>query len=180
MLVIALAIKLDSPGPILFQQVRVGRDKKPFVIVKFRTMRQRAEAHLADKVLSTAEDPRITRVGRLLRRTSLDEIPQLFNVVRGQMSLVGPRPLIPEQLQALDADSEDRFTVLPGLTGLAQVSGRRSLPWPKQIALDVAYARHMSFRGDLLIIFRSVRILATGAGVYGSSEDNWRRYVGRR
>jgi lipopolysaccharide/colanic/teichoic acid biosynthesis glycosyltransferase len=179
-LLVALAIRMDSRGPAFFRQARIGRDRRRFVIIKFRTMTDRPNHERQpqqDKGLFSDHDQRITRVGRILRRISLDELPQLLNVLKGDMSLVGPRPIIPEQLSALDSESDERFDIRPGLTGLAQVSGRRALSWPQQLSHDVDYARRVSFALDLKIILWTVAIVATGSGVYGSPKDNWRQYI---
>lgn len=180
LLLVALAIRLESPGSVFFRQVRIGRDQEPFSILKFRTMtdkpREAAEPNHDGGVFND-QDQRITRVGRVLRRLSLDELPQLLNVLRGDMSLVGPRPIIPEQLAAVDSESSERFDVHPGLTGLAQVSGRRTLSWPQQLYHDVEYARRVTFVMDLKIILRTIKVIATGTGIYGTPQDNWRQYV---
>jgi lipopolysaccharide/colanic/teichoic acid biosynthesis glycosyltransferase len=180
MLLIALAIRLDSRGPVFFRQERVGQGKQRFTLVKFRTMRERPANEIdqrSEKVLLNCRDQRITRVGRILRRLSLDELPQIWNVLNGDMSVVGPRPIIPEQLDALGAEADGRFSVRPGITGLAQVNGRRSLSWPLQLAHDVEYACHVSFAKDVIIIFRTFGIILSGSGIYGREEDNWRQHI---
>lgn len=173
----ALAIKLDSPGPVFFQQERVGRGGARFEVVKFRTMthREAVDQH-AEQVVEGNADARITRVGRLLRVTSLDELPQLVNVLRGEMSLVGPRPILPEQLEVVPEDRMGRFAVRPGITGLAQVRGRRSLDWMEQLAYDVEYARAPGVGRDLGIMARTVWVVLTGSGIYGDASKNWRAY----
>lgn len=179
-LLVALAIGMESRGPIFFRQVRIGRGREPFAILKFRTMSDRpgkAGEPNHDEGVFDDQDQRITRVGRRLRRLSLDELPQLLNVLRGDMSLVGPRPIIPEQLAAVDSESNERFDVHPGLTGLAQVNGRRALSWPQQLCHDVEYARRVSFVLDLKIILRTIGVIVTGSGIYGTPQDNWRQYV---
>jgi lipopolysaccharide/colanic/teichoic acid biosynthesis glycosyltransferase len=179
-LLVALAIRVDSQGPAFFRQQRIGRDRQRFVIIKFRTMADRPSHERQsqqDEGVFTDHDQRITRVGRVLRRLSLDELPQLLNILRGDMSLVGPRPIIPEQLSALDVESDERFDVRPGVTGLAQISGRRALSWPQQLAHDVDYARRISLALDLKIILWTVAIVVTGSGIYGSPKDNWRQYI---
>lgn len=153
---IAAAIRWSSPGPILFRQVRAGRGGRPFGLYKFRTMRVGARSDAAGKVHVdapiAADDPAITPLGRWLRRYGLDEIPQILNVLRGDMSLVGPRPTIPEQVAAYTAWERRRLEVLPGITGLAQVSGRNNLPWPERIRLDIDYVDSRSFREDLRLL----------------------------
>ncbi|MFC7265335.1 sugar transferase [Streptomyces lutosisoli] len=173
-LVICLAVATTSPGGVLFRQVRAGRDGRPFEMLKFRTMRSGADAERAaltarnetdGHLFKLRHDPRITPVGRLLRRLSLDELPQLVNVFRGEMSLVGPRPL-----PLADSDytgvARDRLSVLPGLTGLWQVSGRSDLPWEEMVRLDLHYVRHCSLRLDLAILVRTVSAVLTGRGAH--------------
>ncbi len=177
MLVVAAVIRLTSPGPALFRQVRIGKDHQPFVMFKFRTMRSGSsdEVHreyvrsmLAGEISSVDglykldRDPRITPVGALLRRLSLDELPQLLNVLRGEMSLVGPRPALPWELELLPAWAEPRFRVPPGLTGLWQVSGRNRLTMLRAVELDVEYASHSSFWTDLKILLLTVPALLRG------------------
>jgi lipopolysaccharide/colanic/teichoic acid biosynthesis glycosyltransferase len=174
---VAAAIKLDSPGPVFFRQERVGMDRVPFEVVKFRTMthRERVDQH-AEQVVEGNTDARITRVGRLLRVSSVDELPQLVNVLRGEMSLIGPRPILPEQLEVVPEDKMVRFDVRPGITGLAQVNGRRSLDWMEQLAYDADYARDHHFRRDLGILLRTVTVVLTGSGIYADASKNWRAY----
>lgn len=173
----AAAIKLDSPGPVLFRQTRIGQGRRPFQVVKFRTMthRTRVDQH-AEAVVEGNADARITRVGRWLRVSSIDELPQLVNVLRGEMSLVGPRPVLPEQVEVIPEDRMSRFDVRPGITGLAQVRGRRGLDWMEQLGYDVEYARRPSLGHDLGILFRTVWVVATGSGIYGDATKNWRAY----
>jgi exopolysaccharide biosynthesis polyprenyl glycosylphosphotransferase len=173
--VIALAIKVDSRGPVLFKQIRVGRDGREFVIFKFRTMYTDAEARLSelkhlnegDGVLfKMRDDPRVTSMGRWLRRYSLDELPQLFNVVSGQMSLVGPRPPLPVEVAAYADDVHRRLAVKPGMTGLWQVSGRSDLPWEEAVRLDLRYVENWSLSMDLVIMLRTVTAVARSSGAY--------------
>lgn len=175
LLAIALLVRRDSPGPVLFRQVRVGRDGRLFVIYKFRTMYVDAEARLAelrhlnefDGVLfKMRNDPRITRVGKWLRRYSLDELPQLFNVVRGQMSLVGPRPPLPEEVAQYPDDARRRLVVKPGITGLWQVSGRSDLSWEESVRLDLRYVENWSIPLDLVILLRTLAAVARASGAY--------------
>lgn len=162
---VAIAIKLDSQGPVLFRQERIGKDGKPFRFWKFRTMIEGAESKGAGYFV-TQEDPRITRVGRWLRRFSIDELPQLINAVLGQMSLVGPRPTLRYQVEQYDGFQWQRLRALPGITGLAQVMGRNELSWPERIRLDVWYVRHWSFALDLHILGRTAGVILRGAGTY--------------
>ena len=182
MLVIALAVKLDSPGPVLFRQTRLGRDRRPFTILKVRTMQHRDAAaidQVRERVLVEGRDPRITRVGRMLRATSLDEVPQVWNVLRGDMSLVGPRPVLPEQLRAIPRRYFARFDVAPGVTGLAQVRGRRSLDWLAVLAADAEYARAPTLMGDIAILARTLLVVLRREGIYGGEGENWRTYLAR-
>jgi lipopolysaccharide/colanic/teichoic acid biosynthesis glycosyltransferase len=164
----AVAIKLESRGPVLYRQRRVGRDGLPFDLWKLRTMVPRAET-MGAGVYVLEGDPRITRVGRLLRRFSLDELPNLVNVLRGDMAIVGPRPTVQEQVDRYTERQRRRLEVKPGITGWAQVNGRTSLPWPERIELDVWYVEHRSLWLDLRILAKTARMLATGHGLY--SED---------
>ena len=173
--VLALAVAGGSPGPVLFRQVRVGKDGHEFVMYKFRTMRCDALAQLAevrhlndyDEVLfKVRDDPRVTRVGRWLRRFSLDELPQLVNVLRGQMSLVGPRPPLPEEVAVYPADVRRRLAVRPGLTGLWQVSGRSDLPFEEAVKLDLRYVENWSFSLDLVILARTLAAVCRASGAY--------------
>lgn len=177
LVLVAIAVRLDSPGPVFFRQKRIGRGVVPFEVIKFRTMthRERVDQH-AERVIEANTDPRITRVGRVLRVTSIDELPQLINVLRGEMSLVGPRPIIPEQLEVVPEDRMARFDVRPGITGLAQVKGRRSLDWMDQLAYDVDYARRPGLIRDIGILFRTVWVVLTGSGIYADASKNWRAY----
>jgi lipopolysaccharide/colanic/teichoic acid biosynthesis glycosyltransferase len=164
----ALAIKLESRGPVFYRQLRVGRDGEPFELWKLRTMVPGAEA-MGAGIYVIEGDARITRVGRLLRRFSLDELPNLVNVLKGDMAIVGPRPTVREQVDRYTERQLRRLEVKPGITGWAQINGRTSLPWPDRIELDVWYVEHRSLRLDLRILARTARMLATGHGLY--SED---------
>jgi exopolysaccharide biosynthesis polyprenyl glycosylphosphotransferase len=173
---IALAVRLDSPGPVLFRQVRVGARGEEFEMLKFRTMCVDAEARLADLASSydagntvlvkMRRDPRVTRVGRILRRYSLDELPQLLNVLRGDMSLVGPRPPLPQEVEKYEPDAVRRLRVQPGLTGLWQVSGRSELSWDESLRLDLWYVDNWSLMLDIQIIFRTAKAVLRGTGAY--------------
>ncbi|MEV6118680.1 sugar transferase [Streptomyces sp. NPDC052109] len=176
MLLIALIVRLDSAGPSLFRQQRVGRYGDHFTMLKFRTMRPDSEAlraelaHLnqnSDGLLFKVKaDPRVTRVGTLLRRSSLDELPQLLNVVKGHMSLVGPRPPLPEEVEEYTPDIKRRLLVKPGLTGLWQVSGRSDLPWDEAVRLDLGYVDNWSMTLDLSILLRTGSAVVRGTGAY--------------
>jgi lipopolysaccharide/colanic/teichoic acid biosynthesis glycosyltransferase len=153
---IALAIKLTSRGPVFYVQERIGKDARPFLFMKFRTMVVGAESQGAG-ILCLKDDPRVTRVGRFLRRFSLDEAPQLLNVLRGEMSLIGPRPGLAYQVRAYTPFQQRRLTVLPGITGWAQVNGRNAIAWDQRIVRDVEYVEQLSLAMDLRILRRTAR-----------------------
>jgi lipopolysaccharide/colanic/teichoic acid biosynthesis glycosyltransferase len=153
---IALAVKLTSRGPVFYVQERIGKDGVPFPFIKFRTMVVGAESQGAG-ILCLKDDPRVTRVGRLLRRFSLDEAPQLFNILRGEMSLIGPRPGLAYQVRAYTPFQRRRLTVLPGITGWAQVNGRNAIAWDQRIVRDVEYVEQLSLAMDLRILRRTAR-----------------------
>ena len=161
----ALAIKLESRGPVIYRQRRIGKDGRPFELLKLRTMVPGAES-MGAGIYVLEGDPRITRTGRLLRRFSLDELPNLVNVLRGDLAIVGPRPTVQEQVDGYTVRQRRRLEVKPGITGWAQINGRTSLPWPERIELDVWYVEHRSLRLDLRILARTARLLATGRGLY--------------
>jgi lipopolysaccharide/colanic/teichoic acid biosynthesis glycosyltransferase len=165
MAAIALWVRRDSPGPALYRQRRIGYGGEPFTLLKFRTMVVGAETMGAGLAISDG-DRRITRAGRLLRRLSLDELPQLLNVIRGDMSLVGPRPTVASQVELYDAHQRRRLLARPGLTGLAQVSGRNAIPWSERIELDVRYVETWSPRRDLAILGRTARVVLGRGGTY--------------
>ena len=169
--VAALAIKLDDGGPVLYRQRRVGLNGEPFDLVKLRTMEVGAE-HRGARYAVNEGDPRITRAGSLLRKLSLDELPQLWNVVRGDMSLVGPRPTLAYQVERYTPRQRRRLEVKPGITGWAQVNGRARLPWDDRIELDVWYVEHRSPWLDLKILARTPRALF--AGTYKGASGGWR------
>jgi lipopolysaccharide/colanic/teichoic acid biosynthesis glycosyltransferase len=164
-LVCAIAVRLTSRGPVFFRQTRVGMDGVPFEVVKFRTMVDGDNPIFPDA-------SRITSAGRWLRRLSLDELPQLINVARGEMSVVGPRPTLPYQVERYDGYQRQRLAIRPGLTGLAQISGRNSLSWSQRIDFDVEYAQSQSIATDVRILVGTVRVLLTGDGAEGHPEDD--------
>jgi lipopolysaccharide/colanic/teichoic acid biosynthesis glycosyltransferase len=164
----ALLIKLESRGAVFYRQRRVGRGGRPFELWKLRTMVPGAET-MGAGIYIVPGDSRITRVGLRLRRLSLDELPNLINVLRGEMAIVGPRPTVQQQVDRYTERQLRRLEVKPGITGWAQVNGRTSLPWPERIELDVWYVEHRSLALDLRILFKTVRMLASGHGLY--SED---------
>jgi lipopolysaccharide/colanic/teichoic acid biosynthesis glycosyltransferase len=166
----ALAIKLAEGGPVLYRQRRVGKDGAEFELLKLRTMVVGAERQGAGWAVNRG-DPRITRVGRVLRRLSLDEVPQLWNVVRGEMSLIGPRPTLAYQVEQYSARQRKRLDVKPGVTGWAQIHGRASLPWEERIELDVWYVEHRSPGVDLKILLRTPRALL--GGTYKGETGGW-------
>jgi lipopolysaccharide/colanic/teichoic acid biosynthesis glycosyltransferase len=175
MLFIALAIRFSDGGPALFRQTRVGKDGGTFQMYKFRTMVVDAEQRLAelqerndlDGVLfKMRRDPRITPIGARLRKWSLDELPQLFNVLLGEMSLVGPRPPLPAETERYADHVRRRLVVRPGLTGLWQVSGRSDLSWDESVRLDLRYVENWSFALDLLILWKTVSVMFRGSGAY--------------
>ena len=167
----AAAIKLQDSGPVLYRQRRVGLDGQEFELLKLRTMVVGAESHGAGFAVNEG-DPRITRVGRALRRLSIDEIPQLWNVVRGDMSLIGPRPTLAYQVERYTPRQRRRLDVKPGITGWAQIHGRARLPWDERIELDVWYVEHRSPWLDLKILARTPRALF--AGTYKGDSGGWR------
>ena len=169
---IAVAIKLEDRGGILFRQERIGRDGRPFSILKFRTLADEPIQHPSDYLIHGA-DPRITRVGAFLRRWSLDELPQVWNVLRGEMSIVGPRPTLRYQVEQYDEFQRRRLEVLPGVTGWAQVSGRNELPWPERIELDVWYVDHRSLSLDLSILASTFKLLFRPTSIYNDAQGDW-------
>jgi lipopolysaccharide/colanic/teichoic acid biosynthesis glycosyltransferase len=168
-----IAIRLESHGHPIYRQRRVGRDGEPFELYKLRTMVAGAE-HIGAGLAVDAGDRRITRLGERLRRFSIDELPNLVNVLRGEMSLVGPRPTIQVQVDRYTPRQRRRLLALPGITGWAQVNGRASLPWAERIELDLWYLEHASLRLDLRILFASARMAITGHGLYRGPTGGWR------
>ena len=167
-----LAIRLESPGPTIYRQRRVGLDGKTFDVLKLRTMVDGAE-HMGAGLAVNENDSRITRVGAILRRSSLDELPNLLNVLRGDMSLIGPRPTIPVQVESYTERQRGRLAVKPGITGWAQVHGRAALPWSERIELDLYYIAHRSPWLDLRILWRTVVMVLGGSGLYKGESGGW-------
>ena len=170
--ILAVAIRLESPGHPIYRQTRVGKDGEEFQIYKLRTMVAGAESIGAGLAIQEGDD-RITRLGAFVRRYSLDELPNLYNVLRGEMSIVGPRPTVPVQVQQYSERQRGRLSVKPGITGWAQVNGRASLPWDERIELDLWYVEHRSLALDLRILARSLRLVASGRGLYKGEKGGW-------
>lgn len=162
---IAIWIRRDSPGPALFRQERIGYAGRPFTLLKFRSMVVGAQGMGAGLAVSEGDD-RITTAGAILRRLSLDELPQLWNIVRGDMSLVGPRPTVASQVERYDPNQRRRLLARPGLTGLAQVTGRTAIPWSERIAMDLSYVDGWSLRRDLAILARTVVVVVRRESTY--------------
>jgi len=171
--VVCLAVRLESRGSPIYRQRRVGKDGAQFDLLKVRTMVSGAERMGAGLAVDEG-DPRITRIGAIVRRLSLDELPNLVNVLRGQMSLVGPRPTVQVQVSQYTDRQLGRLSVEPGITGWAQVKGRAALPWHERIELDLWYIEHWSVRLDLRILVETVRLLVTGQGLYRGPTGGWR------
>jgi lipopolysaccharide/colanic/teichoic acid biosynthesis glycosyltransferase len=167
-----LAIRLESPGPVIYRQRRVGVHGHEFDVLKLRTMVDGAE-HIGAGLAVNENDSRITRVGTLLRRTSLDELPNLANVLRGDMSLIGPRPTLPAQVAQYSERQRGRLEIKPGITGWAQVNGRASLPWSERIELDLFYIEHRSLGLDVRILWRTVAMVLGGSGLYKGHAGGW-------
>ena len=167
-----VAIRLESKGHPIYRQRRVGLDGREFDVLKLRTMVDGAE-HLGAGLAVDAGDARITKIGALLRRTSIDELPNLVNVLRGEMVIVGPRPTLPAQVALYTERELGRLAVRPGITGWAQVNGRASLPWSERIELDLWYIDHRSWRLDLRILLRSARMVLAGDGLYKGKTGGW-------
>jgi lipopolysaccharide/colanic/teichoic acid biosynthesis glycosyltransferase len=172
LLAAAIAIRIESAGPAIYRQRRAGRDGAPFDVLKLRTMVDGAE-HIGAGLAIDAGDARVTRVGALLRRTSIDELPNLLNVLRGEMSLIGPRPTLPAQVEQYSERQRGRLAIKPGITGWAQVNGRASLPWAERIELDLYYIEHRSTALDLRILGRTVAMVLGGRGLYKGPTGGW-------
>jgi lipopolysaccharide/colanic/teichoic acid biosynthesis glycosyltransferase len=170
--VFAVAIRLESPGPAIYMQTRVGKNGREFKIYKLRTMVRGAEFTGAGLAIQEGDD-RITRIGRVLRRYSLDELPNLWNVLLGEMSIVGPRPTIPIQVEQYTTRQRGRLAVKPGITGWAQINGRASLPWSERIELDLWYVEHRTLALDLRILARTATLVASGHGLYKGERGGW-------
>jgi lipopolysaccharide/colanic/teichoic acid biosynthesis glycosyltransferase len=175
LIVIAVLVAVGSPGGVFYRQTRIGLDSQPFSLIKFRTMgadsdarldRLKAEAELAGPLFKLVDDPRVTPVGRFLRRFSLDELPQLWNVLRGDMSLVGPRPALPCEVDEYTVKALHRLDAVPGMTGAWQVGGRSTLDWHTGLALDLHYVDNWSLRYDALILLKTVRAVVAPVGAY--------------
>lgn len=167
-----IAIRLSSRGPAIYRQRRSGLYGEQFDMLKLRTMVDGAE-HLGAGLAINANDSRVTRIGAFLRRTSLDELPNLLNVLRGEMSLIGPRPTLPAQVAQYTSRQHGRLSVKPGITGWAQINGRASLPWSERIELDLHYIEHRSLLLDLRILLRTPALVLGGGGLYKGQEGGW-------
>jgi len=176
MLLAALLVRVTFGRPLLFRQVRPGRNAVPFTILKFRTMREASD----DAGRTRPDAARLTATGRFLRSTSIDELPELWNVLKGEMSMVGPRPLLVEYLPLYTPEQARRHLVRPGLTGLAQVSGRNAVSWPERLALDVWYVDHQSMWLDLAILVRTVMAVLARRGISAEGEATMPRFTGTR
>jgi lipopolysaccharide/colanic/teichoic acid biosynthesis glycosyltransferase len=170
--VAALAVRLESRGPIVYRQARVGLSGHEFEVLKLRTMVDGAE-HIGAGLAINENDSRITRVGAFLRRTSIDELPNLLNVLRGEMSLIGPRPTLPVQVEQYTPRQRGRLRIKPGITGWAQVNGRATLPWPERIELDLYYIEHRSLALDVQILKRTVAMVLGGSDLYKGAAGGW-------
>jgi lipopolysaccharide/colanic/teichoic acid biosynthesis glycosyltransferase len=172
LLLAMLAIRIESPGAVIYRQRRIGLHGREFEVLKLRTMVRGAE-HIGAGLAINENDSRITRVGTLLRRTSLDELPNLLNVLRGEMSLIGPRPTLPVQVEQYTDRQRGRLAVKPGITGWAQVNGRASLPWSERIELDLYYIEHRSLALELRILWRTAAMVLGGSGIYKGHAGGW-------
>jgi lipopolysaccharide/colanic/teichoic acid biosynthesis glycosyltransferase len=172
LLLAALAIRVESRGPVFYRQRRSGLHGEPFDMLKLRTMVDGAE-HIGAGLAVNAGDSRITRVGAFLRRTSLDELPNLVNVLRGEMALIGPRPTLPAQVAQYTERQRGRLAVKPGITGWAQINGRASLPWSERIELDLYYVEHRSLALDMKILARTPALVLGGGGLYKGQAGGW-------
>jgi lipopolysaccharide/colanic/teichoic acid biosynthesis glycosyltransferase len=176
LLVSMVAIRVESPGSPIYRQRRIGRHGEPFEMLKLRTMVSGAE-HQGAGLAVNYGDPRITRVGHVLRRFSIDELPNLVNVLRGEMSIVGPRPTIQAQVDQYTPLQRRRLEVKPGITGWAQINGRASLPWHQRIELDIWYVDHRTLRLDMAILLKTIRLLASGEGLYKGDRGGWKTHA---
>ncbi|MCT4593951.1 MAG: sugar transferase [Anaeromicrobium sp.] len=169
LIVIGVLIKLDSKGPVFFIQERVGLNEKLFNVYKFRTMV--TNAYEISGYYTEENDPRITKIGKLLRKTSLDELPQLINILKGDMSIIGPRPTLEYQVKEYNDFQRQRLKMKPGVTGWAQVNGRNSISWPNRIEYDVEYVNNYSFMFDIKILLKTIRVVLKRDGIYGEEEN---------
>ena len=177
MLVAAILIAVNRDGPILFKQERPGKDGKIFTVNKFRTM----STVLRDKNGNELSDfDRMTKIGNILRKTSVDELPQLFNIIKGEMSFIGPRPLLKEYLELYSPEQMRRHEVLPGISGWAQVNGRNTLTWEEKFAYDVYYVDHYSFKMDLKIFIKTIENVVSQDGINSNSENTMEKFQGNR
>lgn len=173
-LIIAILIKIDSNGPVFFKQERLGKNGKVFLIYKFRTMVDNAE-NIGTGLFTNEKDPRITKIGSFLRKTSLDELPQLINILKGEMSIIGPRPPVPYHPHKYHEYSQEqklRFTVLPGITGYAQVNGRNEIEWDERIEYDIYYAKNWSLKLDFQIFFLTIKTVFKREGIYRNNKND--------
>ena len=177
MLIAAILIAVNRDGPILFKQERPGKDGKLFTVYKFRTM----STMLRDKNGNELSDfDRMTKIGKILRKTSVDELPQLFNIIKGEMSFIGPRPLLKEYLELYSPEQMRRHNVLPGISGWAQVKGRNTLTWDEKFAYDVYYVDHYSFKMDLKIFIKTIENVVSQDGINSDSENTMEKFEGNR
>lgn len=177
MLIAAILIAVNRDGPILFKQERPGKDGKIFTVYKFRTM----STMLRDKNGNELSDfDRMTKIGNILRKTSIDELPQLFNIIKGEMSFIGPRPLLKEYLELYSPEQMRRHNVLPGISGWAQVNGRNTLTWDEKFAYDVYYVDHYSFKMDLKIFIKTIENVISQDGINSDSENTMEKFEGNR
>lgn len=177
MLIAAILIAVNRDGPILFKQERPGKDGKIFTVYKFRTM----STMLRDKNGNELSDfDRMTKIGKILRKTSIDELPQLFNIIKGEMSFIGPRPLLKEYLELYSPEQMRRHDVLPGISGWAQVNGRNTLTWDEKFAYDVYYVNHYSFKMDLKIFIKTIENVVSQDGINSDSENTMEKFEGNR
>lgn len=176
-LLIGLAIKLDTRGPVFFMQERIGKNKKPFKIYKFRTMLTFEDSFYSDGTPIDNYD-RITKVGNILRKTSLDELPQLINIIKGDMSIVGPRPTLAYQVEKYNSEQAKRLEVRPGLTGYAQVKGRNSLSWEEKIKYDLDYVNNISFVTDVKIVIKTIFVVLRAEKVEFTKPDEISKHSG--
>ena len=177
MLIAAILIAVNRDGPILFKQERPGKDGKIFTVNKFRTM----STKLRDKNGNELSDfDRMTKIGNILRKTSIDELPQLFNIIKGEMSFIGPRPLLKEYLELYSPEQMRRHEVLPGISGWAQVNGRNTLTWEEKFAYDVYYVDHYSFKMDMKIFIKTIENVVSQDGINSNSENTMEKFQGNR